>query len=76
MQKYNCTDTIRMLFVQYEVSDVDFLWTRRYPLLRADQWTMSIFAKPVLHMPKPENTIKDLKSLSAATLILNLQMHA
>ena len=41
---------------------------------RAD--TMSIFAKPVLHKPKPEDTIKDLKSMSPATLILNSQMHA
>ena len=75
MQKYNCTDRIDVE-KRVIVSDVDFLWTPRYPLLRADQWTMSIFANPVPHMPKPEDTIKDLKSLSAATLILNLQMHA
>ena len=42
-------------------------------------WPMvSIFAKPVFHMmmhakAKPKDTIKNLKSLSTATLILNLQ---
>ena len=42
-------------------------------------WPMvSIFAKPVFHMmmhakAKPKDTIKNLKSLSSATLILNLQ---
>ena len=42
-------------------------------------WPMvSIFAKPVFHMmmhakAKPKDTIKNLKSLSSATLILNIQ---
>ena len=39
---------------------------------------VSIFAKPVFHMmmhakAKPKDTIKNLKSLSSATLILNIQ---